>query len=142
MKYLHEVVSCSEQRLLLWELMPGCVGGVCHCYGNSAPVENSGEMVRHWESDKWVVWVAVMVGSTWTRATTVPDSHFKRTLHTGKLFHVTTANQTLRFCERLEVFTAVTMNNGVFWDVMPCGSCKNPCFGGTWRLLLQGDRNL
>jgi hypothetical protein len=27
--------------------------------------------------------------------------------------------------ERFEVFTAVTMKNGVFWDVTPCGSCKN-----------------
>jgi hypothetical protein len=27
---------------------------------------------------------------------------------------------------RFEVFTAVTMKNGVFWDVTPCGSCKNP----------------
>jgi hypothetical protein len=24
-----------------------------------------------------------------------------------------------------EVFTAVTMKNAVFWDVTPCGSCKN-----------------
>jgi hypothetical protein len=32
---------------------------------------------------------------------------------------------------RVEVFTAVTMKNGVFWDVMPCGSCKNRRFGGT-----------
>jgi hypothetical protein len=23
------------------------------------------------------------------------------------------------------------MKNGVFWDVTLCGSCKNPCFGGT-----------
>jgi hypothetical protein len=30
---------------------------------------------------------------------------------------------------RYEVFTAVTMKNGVFWDVMPCGSCKNRRFG-------------
>jgi hypothetical protein len=29
---------------------------------------------------------------------------------------------------RLEVFTAMTMKNGIFWDV---GSCKNRCFGGT-----------
>jgi hypothetical protein len=28
-------------------------------------------------------------------------------------------------CLRVEVFTAVTMKNGVFWDVTPCGSCKN-----------------
>jgi hypothetical protein len=27
-------------------------------------------------------------------------------------------------CVRLEVFTVVTMKNGVFWDVTPCGSCK------------------
>jgi hypothetical protein len=32
---------------------------------------------------------------------------------------------------RLEVFTAVTMKNGVFWDVTPWGSCKNRRFGGT-----------
>jgi hypothetical protein len=32
---------------------------------------------------------------------------------------------------RFEVFTAVTMTNGVFWDVMPRGSCKNRRFGVT-----------
>jgi hypothetical protein len=42
---------------------------------------------------------------------------------------------------RFEVFTAVTMKNGVFWDITPCGSCKNRRFGGTWRLLHQGDKN-
>jgi hypothetical protein len=25
----------------------------------------------------------------------------------------------------------LTMQNGVFWDVTPCGSCKNRRFGGT-----------
>jgi hypothetical protein len=42
---------------------------------------------------------------------------------------------------RFEVVTEVTMNNGVFWDVTPCGSCKNRSFGGTQRLLHQGDSN-
>jgi hypothetical protein len=42
---------------------------------------------------------------------------------------------------RFEVFTAVTMKNGVSWVVTPCGSCKNRRFGGTWRLLHQGDKN-
>jgi hypothetical protein len=42
---------------------------------------------------------------------------------------------------RFEVFTAVTMKNGVFWDVTPCGSCKNRRFGGIWLLLHQGDKN-
>jgi hypothetical protein len=32
---------------------------------------------------------------------------------------------------RFEVFTAVTVKNGVFWDVPPCGSCNNRTFGGT-----------
>jgi hypothetical protein len=30
-----------------------------------------------------------------------------------------------------EIFTAVTMKNGVFCDVTQCGSCKNRRFGGT-----------
>jgi hypothetical protein len=34
-------------------------------------------------------------------------------------------------CVRFEVFTAVTMKNGVFWDVTPCGSCKSRRIGGT-----------
>jgi hypothetical protein len=33
--------------------------------------------------------------------------------------------------ESFEVFTAVIMKNCVFWDVTPCGSCKNRRFGGT-----------
>jgi hypothetical protein len=43
---------------------------------------------------------------------------------------------------RFEVFTAVAMKNGVFWDVTPCGSCKSRRFGGTLRLLHQDDKNL
>jgi hypothetical protein len=43
--------------------------------------------------------------------------------------------------ERFEVFTGVTMKNGVFWDVTPRGSCKNRRFGETQRLLHQGDKN-
>jgi hypothetical protein len=42
---------------------------------------------------------------------------------------------------KFEVFKAVTMKNGVLWDVTPCGSCKNRRFRGTWRLLHQGDKN-
>jgi hypothetical protein len=39
--------------------------------------------------------------------------------------------QTWHHLNATEVFTAVTMKNGVFWDVTPCGSCKNRHFGGT-----------
>jgi hypothetical protein len=31
---------------------------------------------------------------------------------------------------RFEVFTAVTMKNGVSWDVTPCDSYENRRFGG------------
>jgi hypothetical protein len=36
---------------------------------------------------------------------------------------------------------AVTMKNGIFWDVTPCGSCKNRRFGGTYQFHQQGDKN-
>jgi hypothetical protein len=35
----------------------------------------------------------------------------------------------------------MTMKNAVFWDVTPCGSCKNRHFEGTYRLHHQGDKN-
>jgi hypothetical protein len=41
---------------------------------------------------------------------------------------------------RFEVFTAVTMKNGVFWDVVQCTSCVNRRFGQTYRLHLQGRK--
>jgi hypothetical protein len=51
--------------------------------------------------------------------------------------NITSINRMIGF----EVFTAVTMKNGVFWDVTPFGFCKNRRFGGTWRLLHQGDKD-
>jgi hypothetical protein len=42
---------------------------------------------------------------------------------------------------RFEVFTVLTMKNGVFWDVTQYGSCKNRRFGGTYRHFHQGDKN-
>jgi hypothetical protein len=35
---------------------------------------------------------------------------------------------------------AVTMKNGVFWDVTPCGSCKNRLFGGTYASFIRVTR--
>jgi hypothetical protein len=45
----------------------------------------------------------------------------------GRTLAVTGNRRTLRrnnYLLRFEVFTAVTMKNGVFWDVTQCGSCK------------------
>jgi hypothetical protein len=36
-----------------------------------------------------------------------------------------------------EIFTAVTINNAIFWAVTPCGSCNNRCLEGTYRCLLR-----
>jgi hypothetical protein len=41
---------------------------------------------------------------------------------------------------RFKVFTVVAMKNAVFWDVTPCGSCKNIRFRGTYRHHLQGEK--
>jgi hypothetical protein len=35
---------------------------------------------------------------------------------------------------RFEVFTAVTVKNVIFWDIMSCGSYKNQHFGGMFHL--------
>jgi hypothetical protein len=46
-------------------------------------------------------------------------------------------NQSLQSV-RFEVFTAVTMKNGVFWDVTPCGSCKNRLSASFIRVTIIG----
>jgi hypothetical protein len=46
--------------------------------------------------------------------------------HTISLLHRSASEIYARF----DFLTAVTMKNAVFWDVTPCGSCKNLRFGG------------
>jgi hypothetical protein len=48
-----------------------------------------------------------------------------------KKYKLLGSDETMTELVRFEVFTVVTMNSGVFWDVMPCGSCRNRRFGGT-----------
>jgi hypothetical protein len=36
---------------------------------------------------------------------------------------------------------AVIMKIAVFWDVTPCGCCKNRRFGGMYCLHYQGDKS-
>jgi hypothetical protein len=40
-----------------------------------------------------------------------------------------------------ESITIEQVKNADFWDVTPCGSCKNRRFGGTYRLHHEGERN-
>jgi hypothetical protein len=43
-------------------------------------------------------------------------------------------------CAKFEVFTAMAMKYTVFWDVKPCGSCENRCFGGTYLFHHQSEK--
>jgi hypothetical protein len=59
-------------------------------------------------------------------------------LQTSSHFSILTINVPGCSVEMVQVMmkTAVetpnlTLKNGVFWDVTPCGSCKNRRFGGT-----------
>jgi hypothetical protein len=61
-------------------------------------------------------------------------------LHDEGRIYLFLANRQVRYV-RFEVFTVVTMKSGIFWDVTPCGSCKNRRFGGTQRLLHQVGKN-
>jgi hypothetical protein len=53
-------------------------------------------------------------------------------------------NKYVQLCLSCKIgdFTAVTMKNAVFWDVTPCGYCKNRCLRRTYRFHRQGDKNL
>jgi hypothetical protein len=53
-----------------------------------------------------------------------------------------TDQRTIRYCVRFEIFTVVTMKNAVFWDVMPCVSCKNQCSSETVGLTRATQPNI
>jgi hypothetical protein len=55
---------------------------------------------------------------------------------------VPTSRETRLWASKSLLQAYLYLKNGVFWVVTPCGSCKNRRFGGTWRLLNQGDKNL
>jgi hypothetical protein len=46
----------------------------------------------------------------------------------------------IRFRSRVCIKWSWYMKNAVFWDVAPCGSCENRCFGGMYFLHLQGRK--
>jgi hypothetical protein len=45
------------------------------------------------------------------------------------------------FYVRFEILMSVIMKNAISWDVMPCVSCKNQRFEGSYRLHHQGGKN-
>jgi hypothetical protein len=50
-------------------------------------------------------------------------------------------NPKVNYGLKFGVFVIVTMKNAIFWDVIPCDSCKNRRVGGTCRLHHQGEKN-
>jgi hypothetical protein len=68
-----------------------------------------------------------------SRPTSLPRALLERAynLINGYIYEPDAKNTTVYCFVRFEVFTAMTMKNGIFWDVTPCGSCKNRRFGGT-----------
>jgi hypothetical protein len=58
----------------------------------------------------------------------------------SRMFHLHGVSS-LIISYRVEVFTAVTMKNAVFWDVTPCGPCKNRHFGRAYNLHHQDEVN-
>jgi hypothetical protein len=93
--------------------------------------------VRMWSLRLMSVSVST-VGTGWTDTRSIPDSRhtsghvvqWSSSAECQKPFPCSATDGTW-FCLRFEVFTAATMKNGVFWDVMSCGSCKNRCYVGT-----------
>jgi hypothetical protein len=68
------------------------------------------------------------------------DDVQRRMAYSGMLHHVTLARtdvledlnaSIIRVTRIGELGTR--LKNGVFWDVMPCGSCRNRRFGGTYK---------
>jgi hypothetical protein len=74
---------------------------------------------------------AEMNKQRYNRIFQIMDLEIGKVLNFSVLFFSGNLPENCTFDVRFEVFTAVTMNNGVFWVVTPCGSCKNRRFGGT-----------
>jgi hypothetical protein len=75
---------------------------------------------------------------TWLRSTiletamqSLPKEEASRFLNPAANWNTFLVKYELRLYIRFEAFMAVSMKNGVFWDVTPCSSCKNRRFGGT-----------
>jgi hypothetical protein len=63
---------------------------------------------------------------------------YKNPVRTSQETHYVSATESsqLMLC-KIEVFTAVTMKNAIFWDVAPCVSCKNRRFGGATASIIR-----
>jgi hypothetical protein len=131
----------SKQRCKIW----GFHGGdyeECHFLGYKTPVRTSREThyVSTTEPSRLMlckIWG--FHGSDYEECRLLGYKNPVLTSQETHYFSATESSQLMLV--RFEVFTAVTMENAVFWDVTQCGSCKNRRFGGTHHLHHQGDEN-
>jgi hypothetical protein len=59
-----------------------------------------------------------------------PEVHFISEKDTASIFKVQTVEPASNM-RLTDFWLLLCFKNGVFWDVTPCGSCKNRRFGGT-----------
>jgi hypothetical protein len=75
----------------------------------------------------------------WSECTDLPANYFLCNHVFANEAHVRC--QTSLHYVGFEVFTAVTMKNAAFWDLVPRGSCNNRRFGGTGRMFSKDGGN-
>jgi hypothetical protein len=137
---------CGSLYLWMWQIFRATRLRAVTLYLEACPISrhsgndcNSEAAGSGYRPDYLVLWLKLLVTFLsshrqvsrvhWNRSRQVPQTPLSINIHSNFL------------CVRFEVFTAVTIKNAVFWDVAPCRSCVNRCFGGTYSLRLQG-RNI
>jgi hypothetical protein len=112
-------LSCEERSLLLGVSIPQSTEQCCH---TPASLRGAGRGRKQYASDK----------------------ESSDTLHAGfnaKGCKTENSSIVAIILRRINTRNMIWMKNCVFLDVTPGGSCKNRRFGGTERLLHQGDKN-
>jgi hypothetical protein len=69
------------------------------------------------------------------------SSTFQRQVLSQSSASKTRSNNELAFGGVTTQKLIIFLKNAVFWDVTPCGSCKNRRFGGTYYLHHYGEKN-
>jgi hypothetical protein len=66
---------------------------------------------------------------------------YKNPVHTSqKTYYVSATGPSRLILCKNRGFNGGDYENAVFWDITPCGSCKNRRFGGTYRLIIRVTR--
>jgi hypothetical protein len=112
---------------------------VLPCMIDDADLEQSVKwMIDKGNSEKsWSCTALSIINPTWVGPISNPDRRGRKSTTLKYVLHgwENFGNKVLKI-ERLE-----NVKNSYFWDVTPYGSCKNRCFGETYWLHHQSDKN-